>query len=165
MTGPLDRDALPSPPSSLLMRVALPPLIGLLVLGGYVGAEALGFRGLASPEADTLSEAAALGRAARVLELVAAGQDPNGRFHIRPGMLDADGHDLEPVEAAILARHAELVRLLQRSGATEPGAERGACLARARLPEVLSDFGVQTADPPGDIVDLATAIRNCMPVK
>lgn len=163
MTGPLDLDSPPPPPSRLLLRVALPPLIGWLVLVGYVGAEALGCRGLASPEADTVSEAAALGRAARVMELLAEGQDPNGRFHVRPGMLNADGHDLEPVEAAILARHAELVRLLQRSGATQPGAERAACLARARLPEVLADFGATTADPSVKIVDLETAMRNCMP--
>ena len=160
MAGHLDHDA--SPPVRLLVRVALPPILGWLMLAGYVGVEALGFRGLTSPDANNVSEAAALGRAAHVLELVAAGQDLNSRFHVRAGMLDGDTHELAPVEAAVLARHAELVRLLLRSGAA-PGGERGACLARARLPEVLPDFGVSPPNSPGEIVDLATAMRNCVP--
>ena len=161
MAEPAGRDTWEQARSRLLVRIAVPPIVGFLLLSGYIGAEALGFRGLALPEAETVSEAAALGRAARVVELIAAGQDPNGRLHVRPGILDADGHDLQPLEAAILGRHAEVVRLLQRSGATQPGAERGACLARARLPEVLADFGAPSTVPSDSIVDLATALRIC----
>jgi hypothetical protein len=161
MAGPGTRNASEPTPTGLLVRVVAPPLIGFVLLAGYVGAEALGFRGLARQEAETVSEAAAEGRAARALELIAAGQHPDALLHVRPGVLDADGHELRPVEAAILGRHEELVRLLRRSGATEPGATRGACLARARLPEVLSEFGAPSTESPDSLVDVATALRIC----
>lgn len=161
MAGPRERDARRRMPAGLVIRIALPPIVGFLLLAAYVAAEALGFHGLARPEAETVSEAAALGHAARALELMAAGQNPNGRFHVRPGMLDSGEHDLRPLEAAILGRHAELVRLLQRSGATQPDRARAACLARARLPEVLPDLGASPTVPPDSPADIETAIRIC----
>jgi hypothetical protein len=143
-----------------LARVGIPPIIGFLVLAAYVGAEALGFRGLAAPEADTVSEAAALGHAARVLELIARGQHPNDRFPVRPSMMDTGGRELVPLEAAVLGRHAELVRLLRRSGAT-PSGPRIVCLARARLPEVLPDLGAESTAPADSPVDITTALESC----
>ena len=140
------------------------PLVGCFVLAVYVGAEALGFHAFAAPEAETVSEAAALGHAASTLEFIASGQNPNGHFPVRPGMLDSEAHELEPIEAAILGRHEELVRLLRRSGATEPGNERGACLARARLPEVLPDFGVASAVSSDSLLDIAATLRMCSSV-
>ena len=147
-------------PTRLRVGIAVPPLAGLLLMAAYVGAEALGFRGLAAPEAGTISEAAALGHAARAVELIDEGQDPGARFHVRTGMLDDREHDLEPIEAAILGRHAEMVRLLQRSGAAS---QRGACLARAVLPEVLPDLGVPSTGSSDPLVDIATALEMCVP--
>jgi hypothetical protein len=147
-------------PTRLRVGIAVPPLVGFLLMVAYVGAEALGFRGLAAPEAGTISEAAALGHAARALELIDGGQDPRGRFHVRAGMLDDREHDLEPIEAAILGRHAEMVRLLQRSGAASP---RGPCLARAVLPEVLPDLGAPSTGSSNSTVDIATALESCSP--
>jgi hypothetical protein len=161
MAGPEERDARQRIPAGLVRRIVLPPIVGCALLAAYVAAEALGFHGLARPEADTISEAAALGHAARALELIAAGQDPNGRLHIRPGRLDSGEHDLRPLEAAILGRHAELVRLLQRSGATRTDAPQAACLARARLPEVLPDLGDSSTVSPDSPTDIETAIRIC----
>ena len=146
-------------PAGLAARMVVPPIAGFLLVAAYVAAEALGFHGLAGPEPDTVSEAAALGNAARALELIAAGQDPNGRLHVRPGVLDPGDHDLRPLEAAILGRHAELVRLLQRSGATRDTGQ-AACLARARLPEVLADLGAPAVSPDSN-ADIETAIRIC----
>ena len=160
-TGPSERNARQRIPAGLVIRIVLPPITGFLLLAAYVTAEALGFHGLARPEAETVSEAAALGHAARALELIAAGQDPNWRWHIRPGLLDSGELDVTPLEAAILGRHAELVRLLQRSGAIEPGAARAACLAHARLPEVLPDLGASSSVSSDSPTDIETAIRTC----
>jgi hypothetical protein len=147
-------------PTGLVARIAAPPLAGFFLLAGYVAAEALGFHGLARPAADTISEAAAMGNAARALQLIAAGQDVNGRLQVREGILDRAGHDLAPIEAAILGRHAELVRLLQRSGATRWDVERTACFARMRLPEVLTDLGA-AGEAAEQTADVESTIRTC----
>jgi hypothetical protein len=147
--------------SRLVSRVMVPPIAGFVIVATYVSVEALGFRGLARPEAETVSEAAALGHAARALQLIASGQNPNTLLHIREGIVDRDGHDLTPIDAAILGRHAELVRLLQRSGVTHADSARTACFARMRLPEVLADVGASDAGGADGNADVATAITTC----
>jgi hypothetical protein len=67
---------------------------------------------------------------------------------------------LRPLEAAVLGRHSELVRLLIRSGAAQFDTARAACFARARLPEVLPDLGGSVAEA-GDPIDIAAAFRKC----
>ena len=148
-------------PTGFIARVAAPPLAGFLLVAAYVVAEALGFQGLARPEAVTVSEAAALGQAARALQLIAEGQDPNGRHHVREDLLDHASHEFTPIEAAILGRHAELVRLLQRSGARRWDAARTACFARMRLPEVLMDLGASDTPTADQYADVETTIRTC----
>jgi hypothetical protein len=150
-------------PTGLAARVAIPPIVGFILLAAYVAVEALGFQGLALPEANTVAEAAALGHAARAMQLVASGQAVNGRREVRAGILDRDRHDLTPVEAAILGRHAELVRLLQRSGATDANNARAVCFARIRLPEVLTDLGAPKVETTNQSADVETTIRTCSP--
>jgi hypothetical protein len=146
-------------PNGLAARIALPPLAGFVLVAVYVLVEALGFRPLARPEGDTVPEAAALGHAARAVQLIAEGQDASARHHVRAGYLGRDEHELTAIDAAILGRHAELVRLLQRSGASHWDSARTACYARLRLPEVLTDLGATgTADHDADI---ETTIRTC----
>ena len=147
--------------TGLIARFAAPPIAGFLLVAAYVVAEALGFQGLARPEAATVSEAAAMGQAARALQLIAEGQDANGRHRVREGLLDHTTHELTPIEAAILGRHAELVRLLQRSGATRWDAARTACFARMRLPEVLPDLGASNTEAPNQYADVETTISTC----
>ena len=144
-----------------IARCAAPPVAGFLLIAGYVVAEALGFDRLARPEAATVSEAAAMGQAARTLQLIAEGQDANGRHRVREELLDHASHDLTPIEAAILGRHAELVRLLQRSGAQRWDATRTACFARMRLPEVLMDLGASDTATANQYADVETTIRTC----
>jgi len=146
--------------TGLAARVAIPPIVGFVLLAAYVAAEALGFQGLARPEANTVAEAAALGHAARALQLIASGQAVNSRFEVRAGILDRDRHDLTPMDAAILGRHAELVRLLHRSGAQDANA-RTTCFARIRLPEVLTDLGAPAAQTTEQASDVETTIRTC----
>lgn len=148
----------------LSVRVAVPPVAAFLLLAAYVAAEATGFRALARPEAETVAEAAALGHAARTLSLIAQGQDVNARMRVRAGLIDRTEHDLTPLEAAIAGRHAELVRLLLRSGATTGDTDRvrALCLARMRLPEILTDIGGSgEADADGS-ADVETALKTCV---
>lgn len=141
-------------------RILLPPLVALLLLSAYVVAESLGFRGFAQPEGETAAEAAALGHAARTLQLMAGGQNPNQPQRIRSGVLDSGDHELRPLEAAILGRHPELVRLLLRTGDARFDTSRAVCFARARLPEMLPDLGVSSSGSSKPI-EIPAAIAMC----
>jgi hypothetical protein len=141
-------------------RIFVPPVVAFLLLSVYVVVEAIGYRGLARPEAQTAAEAAALGHAARTLQLVEEGQNPNQPQHVRADFLDPGEYELRPLEAAILARHAELVRLLLRTGAASFDTSRASCLARVRLPEVLQDLGAPGSDSP-EPIEIAAALRVC----
>jgi len=147
-------------PFGLAVRIFVPPLVAFLLLSVYVVVEAIGYRGLARPEAQTAAEAAVLGHAARTLQLIEEGQNPNQPQHVRADFLDADEYELRPLEAAILARHAELVRLLLRVGAASFDTSRASCFARARLPEVLPDLGGGASDST-EPTEIAAAFRMC----
>ena len=146
--------------SGLAGRVLIPPLVAFLLLFLYVVVEAIGYRGLAQSEAQTAAEAAALGHAARTLQLIQEGQNPNQLQRVRAGFLDPGEYELRPLEAAVLARHAELVRLLLRVGAASFETSRASCFARVRLPEVLPDLGASVSDSP-EPIDIAAAFRMC----
>jgi hypothetical protein len=146
--------------SGLAGRILVPPLVTFLLVSVYVVGEAVGYRGLARPEAETVAEAAALGQAARTLQLIEEGQNPNQPQHVRPNFLDAGEYELKPLEAAILGRHAELVRLLLRIGAASFDRSRASCFARLRLPEVLSDLGDGASESP-EPLEIAAAFRMC----
>ena len=147
--------------TGLEARIAVPPLAGFVLVAAYVLVEAFGFRALSRPEDDTVSEAAALGHAARALQLIAAGQDASVGHPVRAGLIDHEAHEFTPVEAAILGRHAEVVRLLQRSGARGPQSARTTCFARLRLPEVLKDLGASADGAGNGDADLETTLRTC----
>src|SRR5215468_10821554 len=144
-----ESDWSPAVASDLAIRIFLPPVLAFVLLSAYVVAESLGFRALAQPEGETAAETAALGHAARTVQLIFSGQNPNQLLRVRPGFLDTDTHDLRPLEAAVLGRHAELVRLLVRDGAVRFDTTRAACFARARLPEVLPDLGASPLESTG----------------
>jgi len=142
-------------------RMAVPPLAAFAMVALYLVAESLGFRGFAAVEPATVSEAAALGHAARALQLIDQGQDPNKPQRIAPGMLDAHEYTLRPLEAAIVGRHLEMVRLLQRSGAAQFDMTRAICLAEARLPAALEDLNASTPGAPDSPAEIASAIERC----
>ena len=146
--------------SGLAGRVLVPPLVAFLLLSVYIVAEAIGYRGLARSEAETVAEAAAVGQAARALQLIDEGQNPNQPQHVRANFLDAGEYELRPLEAAIVARHSELVRLFLRIGAANFDRARAACFARVRLPEVLSDLGESDSVSP-EPIEIAAAFRMC----
>ena len=142
-------------------RVAIPPLAAFVLVAAYLLAESFGFRGLAAPEANTVAEAAAMGPAARALQLMNAGQNPNEPQRISSGVLDSNAYELRPLEAAIAGRHVEMVRLLQRSGAAQFDLTRAICLAEARLPEVLPDLNASETGAPDRPAEIAAAIERC----
>ncbi len=136
----------PAIPSWLVVLIAAPPLAAFTVLAAYVTAESLGFRALTVPAPTTLAEAAAAGAAARVVELIGNGLDPNAPSLVPAGAVDADAFMATAVEAAILGRRAEMVNLLREQGARLDPAH-ATCLARASgLPDVLELLGSGTGD-------------------
>lgn len=142
-------------------RMVVPPAAAFLVVALYLVAESFGFRGLAAVEPGTVSEAAAMGHAARALQLIAEGQNPNEVQRIAPGIFDSNEYRLRPLEAAVVGRHIELVRLLQRSGAAKFDMARAICLARARLPEALPDLNASSTDASDSPMEIATAVERC----
>jgi hypothetical protein len=96
---------------------AIPPVAAvavsaMIVMSGVAGGTPPFWRGGAL----TLSEAAALRDQGEVTRLTASGEDPNGVYALRRGVLAASA--LTPLEAAVGARRAEMVELLMLRGAT-----------------------------------------------
>ena len=119
--------------ATVLMAVAAaPPLAALafsaVIAGGWlIGAHPFWAR----PEL-TLSEAAATRDAGEVLRLIEQqGHDPSASYPVREGVL-GDATSVSPVEAAVIVKRAEMVRLLFRHGASLTPEERRrlACAAR-----------------------------------
>jgi hypothetical protein len=125
--------------------------------------DAAGIRTFSADQADTPSEAAAMGQAARVLELQASGLSLNARSRVRRGLIGPESPNIYPLEAAIVSRRVEMVRLLLRSGASQPSGARLVCLARARLPEVLPEFGAPPASSAEQPMGVSQALELCPP--
>lgn len=147
--------------SALLTRIVIPPVAAFLLVSTYIVAEALGFSGLTRPEAQTIVEAAAMGNAARALQLIHEGQSINAPRRMRPEILELGGYDPTPLEAAVIGRHAELVRLLLREGASLSQSPNAACFARVRLPDVMSDLNGAAAPSLDSPADPAAAVGIC----
>jgi hypothetical protein len=64
-----------------------------------------------------LAEAAALRDRGEVARLIAEGQDPNGIYRVRRGMVARYPVDVTPMAAAIMARRDEIVEILLDAGA------------------------------------------------
>lgn len=76
-----------------------------------------------------LAEASAVRDAAEVVRQLEAGADPNRRRTVRAGLLADEPIAVTPLEAAVMVRRSELVRMLHQHGARlEPDAwRRGIC--------------------------------------
>jgi len=152
--------------SGRLARVAevlvfVGPVVATAVVGAYLAIESLHPGTLTAPRLATMSEAIAAGNAGQALEMMANGADVDAIATIRPGILDGSAHETTPLEAAILARRIESVRLLLRSGADPARTKRLPCLARERLPEAMPLFGLSGGDPEGPIAAPGEALHDC----
>ena len=146
-----------------MLVLALPPLAVFVLVGGFFAAESAGLRPLSSEPAN-LSEAVAIGAAARALRLIAAGEDPNQPRPIGDGVLGSISYRVDAIDAAILGRRPEMIPVLLEHGAAVTDLHRSVCLVRALgYPEVLPLIGAPPdqieRDPSEDVND---ALRACL---
>ena len=128
--------------------VAAPPLAALVLVAGFLGGEALGFRPFDS-EPLNVSEAAAMGAAAGALRFMADGSDPNVARPIAAGVLGSLPRSANAINAAILGRRPEMISLLLQHGAAVTDADRSRCLAEAvGFPEALPLLGMTQPESP-----------------
>jgi hypothetical protein len=96
--------------------VAIPALVAVSFCGAVVGAAMFGYTPTfwhGGPL--NLAEAAALRDQGEVARLIETGTDPNTEYALRSNVLSVSR--ATPLEAAVLARRAEIVQLLMHEGA------------------------------------------------
>ena len=98
--------------------IAAPCLALTLVSAWWIAGLAAG-RGLWPSDEVTLAEAVATRNSAEALRLIQRGADVNRPGRVRDGLL-TNGYDIDilPVEAAVAAQRADVLRMLLASGAT-----------------------------------------------
>jgi hypothetical protein len=146
-----------------IIAVALAPLCAFTFVAAFLGLEAVGINPMSHVEA-TIAEAAASGSAARALELLRAGQDPNRPALIPAGVLDSNAYQMTAIEASIAGRRAEMIEPLLEHGARVDDPARALCLAEAvDVPEAVRTLHLTTRpfrhDPS---VDTSDAVRACL---
>lgn len=112
MSGPRPENRL----APLEIAIALPALAWIAVATALLVATFFGYRALAAPADLTMSEAAALRDEAELLRQLRHRGDPDAEGTIRRGILSDQDYILTPLEAAIAARHVEVVKLLVENG-------------------------------------------------
>lgn len=142
------------------MALALPALAWIAVGTVVLVATLFGYRALAAPPDLTMSEAAVLRDEAELLRQMRHGVAPDAAYPIRRGMLSEQDYIMTPLEAAIAARHAEVVQLLVDNGATLTDANlpRLICLARLSEATDIAAFLQAHSPPAAEAVD-CTGIR------
>lgn len=142
------------------MALAVPALAWIAAATFILIAALFGYRALAAPADLTMSEAAVLRDEAELLRQIRHGASPDIDYTIRRGMLNEQDYILTPLEAAIAARHAEVVQVLVDNGTTLTGANlpRLICLARLNDTSDIAAF-LQAHLPPGAAAVDCTGIR------
>ncbi len=146
-----------------VLILVVPPLAGFIAVGGFLLAEAAGARPL-SAEPANISEAAAIGAAARAIQLIVNGENPNRPWPIREGVLGSASYSVDAIDAAILGRRPEIIEVLMKHGARVTDAPRSACLIRAvDLPELLPIVGASSDRVTSDASEHSSdRIRACL---
>jgi hypothetical protein len=156
MSGPPPEDKI----ALFEMALAVPPLAWIAAATLILIAAFFGYRALAAPADLTMSEAAVLRDEAELLRQIGHGASPDIEYMIRRGMLSEQDYILTPLEAAIAARHAEVVQLLVDNGTklTDANLPRLVCLARFNETPDIAAF-LQVHLPPGAAAVDCTGIR------
>ena len=130
------------------LAVAAPAMAWLALAALLLVAVAVGYRALAAPENLTMPEAAALRDEAQILRQVAHGGDPSAEATLRRGIIGEQDYILTPLEAAIAARHADVVEVLMKSGARVDDKTFPRLLCLARLNSAADIVALLERDPP-----------------
>jgi hypothetical protein len=95
----------------------------------------------------TLAEAAGARDEAEVVRLIETGEDPNGRYPVREGLVLDRAAMLTPLEAAVLNDDPAIVRQLLARGVSADGTSWGAlrCVAGPRVAPLLGDYSPPTS--------------------
>ena len=104
-----------------------------------------------------LAEAAAMGSVSEVVRFLQAGEDPNRLVEVRPFAISSAIHRVTGLEAAVWHRSAQLIQLLDRTGAIGDGETRRrlTCLAAdLRVDEIVKYLAPEGASwcVPGQVV-------------
>jgi hypothetical protein len=115
----------------VLVAVAAPVSLATLGVIVFVVFELFGRTLSSNGPTRNLAEAAALGSVSEVVRFLQAGEDPNRLVDVRPYAISSAIHRVTGLEAAVWHRSAELMRLLDRTGAIGDGETRRrlTCLA------------------------------------
>ena len=128
MSGPSPENRI----GAIELALALPALIWIAAATLVLAGTLFGYRALAAPADVTMAEAAVLRDEAELLRQMRHGANPNVKAPVRRGMLSDQDYILPPLEAAIAARHPQVVQVLVENGTTLDANNfpRLLCLAR-----------------------------------
>lgn len=128
-------------PTALVAAATAMPCVVLAIVSGWWFAAGLAGGGLWPPDDVTLAEAVATRNTAEALRLIEHGADLNAPSRVRAGLLTSN-YDVSvtPLEAAVGAKRADVLRMLLANGATVDAARLQVllCYERER-----SDSGVR----------------------
>lgn len=131
-----------------LVAVAAPVCLATLAVIVFVLFELSGRTLSSDGPTRNLAEAAALGSISEVVRFLQAGEDPNRLVEVRPYAISSAIRRVTGLEAAVWHRSAELMRLLDRTGAIGDGETRRrlTCLASdLRVDEIVEYLAPQGA--------------------
>jgi hypothetical protein len=129
-------------PYTTVVFTALPGLLLAVVSVVALAMAAFGRYPMWPHKELTLAEAAGSRDEAEVVRLIESGQDPNGRYPVREGLLFERAAALTPLEAAVLNDDPAIVRQLLSRGASADGASWAVlrCVAGSRVAPVLDEY-------------------------
>lgn len=141
----------------VVVAAAVPVCLATLGVIVFVAFELFGRTLSSDGPTRNLAEAAALGSVSEVVRFLQAGEDPNRLVDVRPYAISSAIHRVTGLEAAVWHRSAQLMQLLDRTGAIGDGETRRrlACLAiDLRVQEIVEYLAPKGADwcVPGQMV-------------
>lgn len=130
------------------LAAAAPAVAGTFLILAFIGVEMAG-SSLSSIRLANIAEAAGLGLGGEVLRRATLGEDPRRVQYVRPQIISSAITHVNALEAAVLARKVELVRMLDRRGFIDrEESRRGlACLAADIAAADVAEYLTREDDP------------------
>jgi hypothetical protein len=141
----------------VLFAAAAPVCLATLAVTVFVVFELFGRTLSSEGPLRNLAEAAAMGSVSEVVRFLQAGEDPNTLVEVRPFAISSAIHRVTGLEAAVWHRSAQLIELLDRTGAIGTGDTRRrlTCLAAdLRVEEIVKYLAPDGASwcVPGQVI-------------